>query len=180
MHGLDNVRRVSTQRRAFCSLFIVVLSTARVCLVRKNVVITAEHSDATPPIIAISRCTNRSTRKRTDSITSHRGNDRKSVTDPNVRVLFHICIEKHQLRRQNGRWRHTRELERKEAVRARIFVTFLPACVFPDRWTRRLVIVHTAESEFAMERCSFVLTRRSCLYYVCSSDTVRHRHGVSL
>jgi len=117
--GLDNVRRVcvasvNAVASVHCRLIV------SVCLVRKNVVITAEHSDAPPPIIAISRRTNR---KETEPLTGVKA----------VRVCVVICIEK----RQNGRRRHTRELERKKAVRARIIVAFLPARVFPDRRTRR-------------------------------------------
>jgi len=99
------------------------------------------------------------------------------VTEPSVVVIF---IGKRQLQRQNGRRRHTRELEWKEAVRARIVVAVLPARVFPDRWTRRLVVVRASEPEFAMLRFSFVLIRRLCFSFVRSSNTVRHRHGVGL
>lgn len=81
---------------------------------------------------------------------------------------------------QNGRWRYTGELERQEAVRARVVVALLPAGVFLDRRSSRYGSLSTQPTR---PRRAFAYVRLSlpcALFVFCSSPAVGHRHGVGL
>lgn len=81
---------------------------------------------------------------------------------------------------QNGRWRYTGELERQEAVRARVVVALLPAGVFLDRRSSRY---GSSSTQPTRPRRAFAYVRLSlpcALFVFFSSPAVGHRHGVGL